>query len=105
MNEFSRDYARSNSHQRNGSDHGRDHSRNYSYDKNLDNSRNLDARNPVEKTKEIITGAQSTLDCMKRELADKNRLIEQKNREIVQLRMQNDEFKSNFEKVDSLVVS
>jgi hypothetical protein len=34
---------------------------------------------------------------MKRDLTDKDRLIEQKNREIVKLRMENDEYKSNFE--------
>lgn len=42
---------------------------------------------------------------MKRELTDKDRLIEQKNREIVKLRMENDEYKSNFENVESLKVS
>jgi predicted RNase H-like nuclease (RuvC/YqgF family) len=48
---------------------------------------------------------QGTIDGMKRDLKDKDRLIEQKNREIVKLRMENDEYKSNFENVDSLVVS
>jgi hypothetical protein len=42
---------------------------------------------------------------MKRDLTDKDRLIEQKNREIVKLRMENDEYKSNFEQVESLQVS
>jgi hypothetical protein len=45
----------------------------------------------------LITGAQSTFDGLKRELIDKDRLIESKNREIVKLRLENDEIKSNFE--------
>ena len=45
----------------------------------------------------MITGAQSTFDGLKRELIDKDRLIESKNREIVKLRLENDEIKSNFE--------
>lgn len=42
---------------------------------------------------------------MKRELTDKDKLIESKNREIVKLRMENDEYKSNFVNVDGLNVS
>ena len=42
---------------------------------------------------------------MKRDLTDKDRLIEQKNREIVKLRLENDEYKSNFEQNESLQVS
>jgi|TARA_B110000305_G_C18823564_1_gene352498 hypothetical protein len=45
----------------------------------------------------LISGAQSTFDGLKRELVDKDRLIESKNREIVKLRLENDEIKSNFE--------
>ena len=45
----------------------------------------------------MISGAQSTFDGLKRELTDKDRLIESKNREIVKLRLENDEIKSNFE--------
>lgn len=45
----------------------------------------------------MISGAQSTFDGLKRELVDKDRLIESKNREIVKLRLENDEIKSNFE--------
>ena len=45
----------------------------------------------------MITGAQSTFDGLKCELIDKDRLIESKNREIVKLRLENDEIKSNFE--------
>lgn len=49
------------------------------------------------RAQEILHGTQSQLDGMKRDLTDKDRLIEQKNREIVKLRMENDEYKSNFE--------
>jgi len=35
-------------------------------------------------------------DVSKRDLMDKDKLIEQKNREIVRLRMENEEFRSNF---------
>ena len=49
------------------------------------------------RAKDLISGAQSTFDGLKRELTDKDRLIESKNREIVKLRLENDEIKSNFE--------
>ena len=42
---------------------------------------------------------------MKRELQDKNRLIEQKNREIVKLRLENDELKSSFNPTDQMAAS
>lgn len=49
------------------------------------------------RAKDLISGAQSTFDGLKRELVDKDRLIESKNREIVKLRLENDEIKSNYE--------
>jgi len=45
----------------------------------------------------LINGAQNTFDGLKRELVDKDRLIESKNKEIVKLRLENDEIKINFE--------
>jgi hypothetical protein len=57
------------------------------------------------RAKDLISGAQSTFDGLKRELVDKDRLIESKNREIVKLRLENDEIKSNFEQVESLTVN
>ena len=60
--------------------------------------------NKIDRTKSIISSTQNTFDGLKRELSDKNRLIEQKNREIVKLRMENDELKSNFEQDDHLAV-
>ena len=48
------------------------------------------------RAKDMITSAQSTFDGLKRELTDKDKLIESKNREIVKLRLENDEIKSNF---------
>lgn len=70
------------------------------------NSRNrsYDPQHPG-RAKELLSGAQSTFDGLKRELTDKDRLIESKNREIVKLRMENDEYKSNFANVDGLGVS
>lgn len=49
------------------------------------------------RAKDLINGAQNTFDGLKRELVDKDRLIESKNKEIVKLRLENDEIKSNFE--------
>ena len=57
------------------------------------------------RAKDLISGAQSTFDGLKRELTDKDRLIESKNREIVKLRLENDEIKSNFEQIEALTVN
>jgi hypothetical protein len=39
------------------------------------------------KARTILSGAQETLDCMRREIVEKDRLIDKKNKEIVKLRM------------------
>lgn len=36
------------------------------------------------------------VDSLRRDIADKNQLIEQKNRDIVQMRLELDELRSNF---------
>ena len=68
---------------------------------NREDSRSRRERNPP-RAKDLISGAQSTFNGLKRELVDKDRLIESKNREIVKLRLEIDEVKSNFEQIESL---
>ena len=59
---------------------------------------------PQERAKDILMGAQNTLDMMKKENVDKDRQIEIKNREIVKLRMLNEELLSNIENNEILNV-
>ena len=63
-------------------------------------SRSNERQQPLQQSraKDLISGAQSTFDGLKRELVEKDKLIELKNREIVKLRLENDEIKSNYEK-------
>ena len=77
-----------------------------SRDREESRNRSFDRQHPSQsRAKELINGTRDTFDGLKREMVDKDRLIEQKNREIVKLRMENDEIKSNYEKVDSLGVT
>lgn len=46
--------------------------------------------------KEIITTTQLTFDKLKRDLTDKDLMIEEKNREILKLRLSNEEYASKF---------
>lgn len=46
--------------------------------------------------KEIISTTQNTFDKLKRDLVDKEQVIEEKNREILKLRMTNDELVQKF---------
>ena len=46
------------------------------------------------KAKHILSGTQETLDSMRRELVEKDRLIENKNKEIIKLRMHCEDLKN-----------
>ena len=56
--------------------------------------------NKFDRTKNIISTAQSTFDDLKRDVKEKNKLIDKKNREIVKLRLENDNYKSVIDNED-----
>lgn len=48
------------------------------------------------RVKEIISTTQNTFDKLKRDLVEKEQVIEEKNREILKLRMTNEELAQKF---------
>jgi hypothetical protein len=64
----------------------------------LNNTNGNGSTTPPSKSrvKEIISTTQNTFDKLKRDLSDKEQLIEEKNREIIQLRGQNEELAQKF---------
>ena len=72
----------------------------FSNQTNLYSATNAHALNSTppskSRVKEIISTTQNTFDKLKRELVDKELVIEDKNREILKLRMTNEELASKF---------
>ena len=66
----------------------------------------LNSHNPVQsqnRVKEIISSTQNTFEKLKRELNEKNQLIEDKNREILKLKITQEEIVSRNQDLEANV--